>query len=356
MFGFRPKNFLGIDIGISSIKIVELSKKGNKRALENYGEADTSLTHGSPFKSYQENSLILSDRNIAKAIFSICGEMKTSAKEVSFSIPDFSTFFTNFKIPTMSENEIPEAIKYEVRPYIPLPLSEITLDWIITGGEVGKTPIDMLVVAIPNDIIGQYQEIAKISNLKLKSLEPEVFSLARIVARNGEKGVIGIIDIGSRSTTCSVMGNGTLKMSHSFNIAGNELTERLSNSLGIDYDKAEELKRECGLSIDKKININGYQDIRGILTPSIDMILDQAKKVFRKFYQEKGEEIEKVVLSGGMSWLPGLKEYLFVEFKKEVAILNPFLNISYPSVLKDALIKKGPFYAVSVGLALKGLE
>lgn len=357
MFGFiSAKKFLGIDIGISSIKITELSRKGDKRVLENYGEVDTSLTQGSPFKSYRENTLVLSNQNIAKAIFSICAEMKTPTKEVNFSIPDFSTFFTSFQIPTMNENEIQEAIKYEVRPYIPLPLSEITLDWMVTSGEIGKTPIEMLVVAIPNDIISQYQDIAKISNLKLKSLEPEAFSLARVVARNGEKKVTGIIDIGARSTTCSVTDEKVLRVSHSFNIASNELTERLASSLGIEYSKAEELKREFGLLTGKQADVDGHQDIRNILIPSVDMIIDESKKVFRKFYQEKGKEIEKIILTGGMAWLPGLKEYLFVELKKEVVILDPFLTISYPPILKDALIKKGPFYVVSLGLALKGLE
>lgn len=357
MFGIiSSKKFLGIDIGISSIKVIEVSRKGNKKILENYGEVDTSLTQGRPFKSYQENTLVLSDQNIAKAIFSICAEMKTDTKEVNFSIPDFSTFFTTFQIPTMNESEIPEAIKYEVRPYIPLPLSEITLDWMVTAGEISKTPIEMLVVAIPNDIISQYQQIAKISNLKLKSLEPEAFSLARVVAKNGEKGIVGVIDIGARSTTCSVIEGGVLKMSHSFNIASNELTERLSSSLGVDYPKAEELKRKYGLLLDKQPDLNGHQDIRSILSPSVDMIIDESKKVFRKFYQEKGKEIEKIVLTGGMSWLPGIKEYLFVEFKKEVIILDPFSSISYPPVLRDFLVKKGPSYAVALGLALKGIE
>lgn len=357
MFGLiSSKKFLGIDIGISSIKIVELSRKGNKRVLENYGEADTSLTQGKPFKSYKENTLVLSDQNIAKAIFSICSEMKTATREVNFSIPDFSTFFTTFQVPTMNEDEIPEAIKYEVRPYIPLPLSEITLDWMVTSGEIGKTPIEMLVVAIPNDIISQYQEIAKISGLKLKSLEPEAFSLARVVAQNGEKGVVGVIDIGARSTTCSVIDRGVLKMSHSFNIASNELTERLSRSLSVDYIKAEELKRKYGLLLDKKMELNGEQDIRTILSPSVDMIIGESKKVFRKFYQEKGIEVDKIILTGGMAWLPGIKEYLFVDFKKEVLILDPFSSISYAPVLRDFLVKKGPFYAVSIGLALKGIE
>jgi type IV pilus assembly protein PilM len=357
MFGLgKAKKFLGIDIGNSSIKIVELSRKGNGIILENYGEVDTSLTQGRPFKSIKKDTIILSDQNIARAIFSICAEMRTNTKEINFSIPDFCTFFTTFQMPAMNENELAEAIRYEVRPYIPLPLSEITLDWVVTNGQVGKTPIEVLVVAIPNDIIQQYQNIARISNLRLKSLEPETFSLARVIAKIGEKGIVAIIDLGARSTTCSIVDGTVLKTSHSFNIASNELTERLSTSLGIGYAKAEEMKRKYGLTIGNHPELNGSQDIRSILTPSIDMIIEETKKVFRTFYSEKGKEVEKVFLTGGSAWLPGLKEYIFVELKKEIQVLNPFVNISYQPTLKEALEKRGPFYAVPVGLALKGIE
>ena len=354
--GLKSNKFLGVDIGNSSIKIVELSKKGDSRVLENYGEVDTSLTQGRPFKSVKEDTLVLSDQNIARAIFSICAEMKTQTKEVNFSIPDFSTFFTTFQMPTMNSEEIAEAVKYEVRPYIPLPLPEITLDWIITSGQIGKTPIEVLVVAIPNDIISQYQHIVEISNLKLKSLEPEAFSLARTVARSGERAVISLIDIGARSTTCSIISAGFLKMSHSFNIGSNEFTERLAKSLSIDHSKAEEIKRAYGLSINDNQQINGQKKVRDILIPSVDMIIEEAKKAFRNFYQEKGKEVEKVIITGGSSLMPGLKEYLSVEFKKDVLILNPFNSVSYPAVLREVLEKKGSSYGVSVGLALKGLE
>lgn len=385
IFRKRPKKFLGVDIGTSCIRVVEIGRRGQMRKLENYGETETSLAEGRPFRTFKKDTLLLSDKNIAKAVQAICNEARIRTKEVNFSIPDFCSFFTTFGMPAMSKEELSEAIRYEVRPYIPLPLSEITLDWTITEGEPSKSPLKILVVAVPNEVIAQYQEIARLSNLKLKVLEPEVFALARASIGNKknkrekeEKKVIGLIDIGARSTTCSIFEQKILKISHSFNIAGNELTERLAKSLNIDYNKAEELKRKYGLTLtphhfseekDGQSNSTksgagfsesevkeSQQNIRKILIPLVDSILEEIKKVFRDFYQNEGKEIEKIILTGGLALLPGLKEYLFVELKKEVVISNPFLNISYPPILKETLKEKGPCYTVAVGLALKGLE
>lgn len=349
-----PKKILGIDIGTSSIKVVELSRKGEKRLLENYGELRTSSLQRAPFRTFEKNTLLLSNQEIAQAISAILREAGIQTREVNFSIPDFATLFTNFELPPMTEKEIPLAVRYETRSHIPLPLSEVTLDWLVTGGKVSdslKTALKILVVAIPNEIINHYQEIARLSRLELKILEAEAFALARSLVKN-EKKTITIVDIGAQSTTCNILENGILKTSHSFNLSGNQLTEILSKSLRVDYEKAEELKKNLGILPEEMTGKN----IREILLPLIDAILIEIKKVFANFHRQEGQKIEKIILAGGSALLPGLKEYFFEELKKPVEVANPFLNIVYPPILKESLEEMGPGYAIAVGLALKGLE
>jgi len=345
-----PKSFLGIDIGTSSIRVVELSRKAKNLILTNYGEVKTSSLQKSPFRVFEKNSLVLSNREIAVAIESILKTAEIQTKEVNFSIPDFATFFTTFQLPPMEEKELSHAIKYEARSYIPLPLSEITLDWLIIEGRAQEKftgPIKILVAAIPNEIIEHYQEIANLTNLKMRSLEAEAFSLARALSYNQNK-IISIVDIGARSTTINVLENGVLKSSHSFNLSGNEITATLSRSLKIDYKKAEELKIKVGLAgLNEKINV------REILIPVIDLVLNEIKKIFQNFYQQEGKNVEKIILSGGTALLPGLKEYVAQEFKQEVEIANPFFGISYPPILEEVLKEMGPIYSIAVGLAKK---
>lgn len=353
-FSKKSKKFLGIDIGTSTIRMVELGQGKERQTLDNYGEVNISSPEKS-FLTVRKEVLSLSNSEVAEIIRSICQETGIETEDVNFSIPDFCSFFTNFRLPTMSKEELPEAVRYETRPYIPFPLSEMTLDWSIIEGQVSKTPLRILVVAIPNEIINQYRQIAQLSGLRLRVLEPEVFALAKSSGKN-EKKIISLIDIGARSTTCSILEKGILKISHSFNIAGNELTEILARSLNVGYPEAEKLKKKYGLASVKNQTARENYNIRKILIPLIDSILVEIKKIFRDFYQAEGKRVEKIVLAGGGALLPGLKEYFSFELKKEVVISSPFLELSYPPILDKTLKRMGPSYAVVVGLALKGLE
>jgi type IV pilus assembly protein PilM len=365
----HSKKFLGIDVGTFSIRVVELERKGDIFNLSNYGEVEISDLNEKPFLLYKKDNLLLSNDKIAKTLQAICSEAGIQTKSVNFSIPDYCSFFTNFELPPMAKEEISEAIKYEVRPYIPLPLSEITLDWSIVSGEVGKTPLKVLVVAVPNDIINQYKEIAFISGFELIVLEPEVFSLARALSRSQrDKKIISLIDIGARSTTCSVLEEGVLKVSHSFNIAGSEFTEAIARSMDFDYQKAEGIKKFYGIAngnikIEQKIpeDIKNFsaekkEEMQKVITPLVDLILEESKKIFRDFYQKEGKEVERVVLAGGVSLMPGLKEYFSKELNKEAVLGNPFWGISCPEALFKVLDGAGPSYSVATGVALKGLE
>ncbi len=370
LFKIRPKEFLGVDIGTSFLRVVEIERKGQVHQLKNYGEIGTSVFDQKSFRVFQKNTLTLSNKQVGNAIRAICKEAGIQTKEVNFSIPDFCSFFTSFELPIMGKDEISQAVQYHVRPYIPLPLAEVTLDWLIAEGNPSKTPLKILVVAIPNDVINQYKDIADLASLKLKILEPEVFALARSSVKNEKaEKIIGLVDIGARSTTCSILEKGIVKTSYSFNIAGNQLAEIIANSLNINYNEAEEMKRRYGLLSEfKKPSLselkkslpqpvdNGGQNIRKVLVPSVDSILEEIKKVFRGFYRREGKETEKIILSGGLISMPGLKEYFSAELKKEVVVAEPFLGIACPSILSGVLKKMGPSYAIAVGLALKGFE
>src|SRR3989344_1142488 len=176
------KNFLGVDIGTSAFKVVELSRRGDRIKLENYGEASSLTLYEKPFRTIDKNTLSLSSQEIAKALLAIFEEAKISERRTIFSIPDFATFFIDFSLPPMTKEEVPEAIKYEARQYIPMPLSEIILDWSIIEGEIGKgkkkgSPLKVLLVAVPQEVINQYQEIALAANVHVLAVEAEAFGL-----------------------------------------------------------------------------------------------------------------------------------------------------------------------------------
>ncbi|MDD5145525.1 MAG: type IV pilus assembly protein PilM [Candidatus Pacebacteria bacterium] len=348
-FKVSYKNLLGIDIGTSSIKIVELSRRGDKIKLENYGEMSADAFYEKPFRSSDGSMLLLSNSEIAKAILAILEEAKISEKKANFSIPDFSTFFVDFELPPMTKNELPEAVRFSAKQYIPMPLSEVTLDWAIIEGAPKNGGLSssskILLVAIPNTIIRQYQEIASLANLKLQSIEAEAFGLLRALVKEDKK-TICLVDIGAQSVTVNIVDKGILKKSHSFDISGNEITQVISKSLNVDVKEAEYLKREKGLLL---------PELAKVLIPLVDFIIAEIEKTSHNFRQTDGKEIEKIILAGGSSLLPGLKKYFLEALKTEVEIGDPFLGILYPEVLSESLAKFSPSYAIAVGMALKGL-
>lgn len=357
-FKIISKRALGVDIGTAFVRLVELSGSKGRQKLENYGKISASAMFDKPFRSFGKNTLLLSTEDIAKAILAVIEEAKIKTKRAIFSIPDFSSFFTNIELPLMTVEELPQAVEAEARQYIPLPLSEITLDWqIIERGAPGQKEekFKILLAAVPNEVINQCQEIAKLTGLELVALEAEVFGLARSLV-GSKKDTFILVDIGAQSTTCSVVDNGFLKRSYSLDISANELTMILAKSLDIDYKKAEQLKEEYGLELMDISAEEPRKNVREILLPLIDSIINEIKKISLSFCQTEGKDAKKIIITGGSAMTPGIKKYFEENFDKEIEIANPFLNIFYPPILEKKLKEMGPSYAIAVGMALRGLE
>jgi len=364
-FKIPERTFLGIDLGTTSLKVIELKRVGDRVNLENYGEMQAAAFYEKPFRTFKKSTLLLSAEDVAKAVQAIREEAKIKTSQVVFSIPDFSTFFTNFELPPMSEEEIPQAVQYEARQYVPLPLSDITLDWQIVGGKPTRegqkgTKLKILLVAVPNEVVNQYQQIANLAQLDLRAIEAEVFSFARSVAQF-EKNPVLLVDIGAQTTTVSIVEKNFVKLSHSFDLGGGEFTQRIAQSLNLEYAEAERIKREQGLehklgtqeSVPQEIK---KPDSRSVLIPLIDLIVVEIEKISRTFRQQEGKEVEKIILGGGSAILPGLVEYIGSQLKEEVVLADPFAPLFYPPLLERTLKEMGPAWVVAVGAAMRGLE
>jgi type IV pilus assembly protein PilM len=340
------KSFLGVDIGTSSFKVVELSSKNGIR-LENYGQLRAE--YFTEKKSTQ--GLILSNDYIIAGLSSILQESKIRTKETVFAVPDYATFFTSFDLPAMSKPELEEAIRYEAPRHIPLPLSEVTLDWeVIKGNPLAENrqPLKVMLVAVPNETISQYDKIARALGLKIIAMETEVFSLARALIKYQDKrSVLCLIDCGQKTTTINIFSQNILKTSHSVDISSEELTQTLADTLKVDLHKAEIVKRMYGLSKE--------ESVRKILAPQIDILIKETREVFNQYFLEEKEKVEKIIMAGGIAHLPGLKEYFLEQIKLPMEIANPFIDISYPPGLDLILKKIGPEFTIAVGAALRGL-
>jgi len=355
---FLSKRFLGIDIGTSYVKVVEIYKSGRLKKLENYGQVSSAVFQRRPFRTSDKSTLRLSNQDIAQAIMSIIDEAEMKTRQAIFSIPDFSSFFTSFELPPMTREELPEAVGYEARQHIPLPLPDVVLDWQIIRSrpvEGKKISFKILLVAVPNDVVSQYQEIARLSQLELVALEAEVFSLMRALSKNNKgMGPTAIVDIGAKTTTCTVVDEEVIKTSHSFDMSGNDLTAALAKGFEINFDEAEKIRKQYGVKFDAK---EDSQAVREVMLPLVETIVKEIKDVLDNFRQQEKKEVKKIIIVGGTALLPGLKEYFQQFFDgKEIEIGNPFAGLSHPAVLSETLAEMGPSFAIATGAALRGLQ
>jgi type IV pilus assembly protein PilM len=332
----KKESSLGIDIGTSSVKIVELqSESGGKIELTNYGEGiigtDTIL---------QSSSSKLSVSQATEIIKKVIKEAKIIETRAIMSLPVFSGFSTVISLPEMPDSELDQAVLYEAKKYIPLPLSEVQFEWVKIKS-VKKDTINVLIVAVTNELISKYQEIAKLSGLTLSYLELDTFSMARSLISEMNKSVL-IINIGSRNTTLSLVENEWPIVTRSLDMSGFEFSKLIASTGRIDFVHAEELKKQKGTSADS-----------GALLPLLDTLFLEGRLMIEENSLANRIPISDVIISGGSARMPGLLEYASKILGRKVVIGYPFNGIVYPRVLEATLHELAPSLDVAIGLALR---
>lgn len=347
MFFKKQQSSLGIDIGTTSIKIVEFQQNGKSFKLENYGEYRLLSLRQKPLL-IESSSFFIFEEDLSNTIKKILREANIKERKAIFSFPIFSSFFTVIEFPMMDFEEIPGAVNFQAHQYIPIPLSEVILDWqIIEEDSYNKERIKVLLVAVPKDIIEKYKKLAEDCNLRLKTLEIESFSLVRSLIKK-EKDSFIIIDIGGRTSSITIIDKGIIRISHSLDFCGFNLTKAISKKLNISLERSEELKKKKG------IKETGGNLISSSLFPVIDKLIFNVERAIRA-YSSSGnkKEIKKIILTGGGALMPGIKEYFALKLQKKTEIENPFEDVFYPPILNETIKEIGPSFSTAVGLAMK---
>lgn len=347
----KNEKYLGIDIGTSSVKVVELSHNRKEIVLENYGEKMNKMNEEEMEGGIRKRELFSSDREIANSVKDILTKAKIETKEAVFSLPDFMSFFTVLTIPRMPKEEIASVIQFEAKQYVPLPLQEMALDWLLIDEDKEKDTkkdFEVLLVAVPHKTILKYQKIAEMAGIKVSAVEAEVFSLVRAgVKKDDISKTVQLIDIGIQSTTITIVKDGIIRSTYSIDFSLGKNIKQLASNLDTNYNEAEELIKSKGLK---------DENMSSLLRAQVDSLIFESRQVSDNYFKNKKREIEKIVIAGGMALMPGFVEYFSEKIKKETEVVDPFLNISYPSLLRDIIKEMGPRYSVAVGLALRNIE
>jgi len=371
LFSQEESTAAGIDIGSSAIKIVQIKKKNGQAILETYGE----LALGPYANLGIGQAAALPPEKIAQALTDLMKEKEVNitTKKCGISIPFASSLMSVVEMPEVNPKQLAIMVPLEARKYIPVPISEVMLDWsVIPKSEVRTedsaeyampagsfssdtttkptstlVKVDVLIVAIHRETIARYQEIVAKAGLEAGFFEIEIFSTMRAVLDETLHPVM-IMDMGAASTKLYVVERGIVRSSHTINRGSQDITAAISKSLGITPERAEVMKRQVGAAGSDK-------NLTDIIRLTLDYVVSEVNSALLAFEKKYNQAVSKVILVGGGSALKGLSEIAKNNFKTEVIIANPFNKVSAPAFLENILKETGPEFAVAIGLALRKL-
>jgi type IV pilus assembly protein PilM len=360
LFGSKPKSFLGIDIGTSSIKVVQLKKIEDKFKLETYGEISTIGYVERLNESFQSNSLKALEAITREMVKVVLDKAKITTKNTIMAIPIFSSFTSVIEMPEMADKELARAVEFEARKYIPIPSAEVVLDWkVIDSGmikdETSEKPFKgkrILLIAVPKEVVNKYIRIAESLNLKIIALELESFSFARSLTA-GQTDPVCILDIGARATSFTIVDKGAIQMSHGLDIAGAEMTRILASNLGVAFKRAEDFKLAHGIDHSGPDEPADKREIKEALITLINEILTESERIMNNYQFKTGRKIEKLILNGGSAQMEGLKEYAEKRLNIKISIADPWSKVNYPLNLEKILKELGSQFSVAIGAAMR---
>ncbi len=312
LFNKKSKSVLGVDIGSSSIKVVQISRKNGHAVLETYGELALGPYSG---KGVGE-SVALTQEKIIEAVKDMLKEKEVNITTMScgIAIPFASSLMAVIEMPDVSRKDLEQMIPIEARKYVPVPISEVTLDWYIIpkdknseplvpadpNAEKPKNTIEVLIVALHNDTINKYKNIVTNTGLDVGFFEIEIFSTMRSILDDETKPVL-VVDMGASSTKLYIVERGILRASHMVERGSYDITDELSKSLGISLTDAEYLKREKGLLGET----NGIE-LKNVASFTLNYIFTEADRFMLTYQKKYNKDVAKVVLVGGGSALKGV--------------------------------------------------
>lgn len=355
-FNLQPEIF-GMDLNDSSLKIAKLKKRRKGFVLESFNEVTIA-------PGVIKGGLIQNKEALTQVIQQACKKVigkKLGTKHVIASLPEEKSFSQIIQMPKMTIEELKLAVPFEAENYIPLTIDNVYLDFeTINPIKNDENHLHVLINVMPKSIIDSYVDCFKKAGLIPHILEVESQSIARALIKNGQvESPLVIIDLGISNTSLIIFFGGFIRFTASIPISSSQLTQAISDSLGVSVTDAEELKVKHGL------NKKGEQkyNIESAINPILSELVLQIKKYINFFYGHIPHEhslsdikIERIILCGGGANLKKLPAFLYKELKIPVELGNPFINIirQKPGRADTLPYSKILSFTTVLGLALRG--
>ena len=344
------KSMVGVDIGSSSVKAVELQGKGSDLQLLNLG-----------FETLQADSVvdgqIMELNAVSNAISSIFNEHKIKTTKVAAGVNGHSVIVKNIVLPQMTEDELQESFAWHAEEHIPFDISDVNLDYHVMNRS--DDAINVLLAACKRDKVANLKQAIQLAGKQPCVVDVDAFALQNCYELNYDPQpghVVALLNIGASTTNINILNGVRSVFTRDATFGGNQYTSLLQKELGLTFDQAEAVKR--GMPMPEGVE---QRDISPILDTVSDILALEIQKTM-DFYRatvEEGEStVEKILVSGGGSKLKGLVEFLSRRFEVPVEMFDPFRKIKVdargfdPEYMREIV----PEMAIAVGLALRGVD
>jgi type IV pilus assembly protein PilM len=343
----RKRETVGLDIGASSVKAVQLIPVRGGHELVRLGIAPL---HPETIV----DGVIMDSGTVITAIQQIFTENQIKSKDVVVAVSGHSVIVKKIKVSRMKPEELEEQIPFEAEQYVPYAIEDVNLDFqILESTNLEANEMDVLLVAVKKDIINDYLSIISTAGLEAVVVDVDAFALQNAIeiAYEMEKSqVVGLVNLGGAVMNINILQGGMSEFTRDSALGGNRYTESIQKMLGLSYEQAESLK------LGEEVDGRTYEDAR----PAIEMVNTELAGEIRRSFDffrssSHSDTIHRVLVSGGCARLPGLVEYLSENLEIPCEVANPLRNIKADTKKFDPEYLKviAPQLAVSVGLALR---
>jgi type IV pilus assembly protein PilM len=341
---YKERPLFGLDIGYSTIKIVQLERSAKKINLGAFGLIDFN-------PSAIKNGEIIDINKVAEATRNLIDKKlvgRLSADRIADSLPVLHAFTRIINLPVMDEKDVKEAIELEAEQYIPVPINDLYLDYQLV--EKTAESQDFLVSAAPRRVVDSYISLFNQLELDVVALEPSILSVARVVQNSEDlTSPTLVIDFGAMTTDLIIYSGSTVRVTGTIKFGGDTITQAIMRRFNLSQDEALNLKKKHGLDFSDK-----QGEIVSALAPSLNFLATEIKKIIRYFEERDKDQttkIDQIIILGGGANMPGFSTFLTSELRIPTRLISVWLNIDRGHI-ETPSTGDTSIFATATGLAL----
>ena len=342
-----PQRVVGVDIGSSSVKVVELEQGEKALRLTTYGELQLGPYAQEPLGS----NVVLPLAQRTEALVDVLRESDVQASKVVITLPLAGSFVTTIAITAKPQDDIAPRVNVEARKYIPVPLTDVALEWVEVD-PLKNTPQsvrEVLVAAIQNDVLADSRKLLASIQKTSGSPEIEVFSVIRAITKETDES-LAIIVLGAKTSKLYISEGGFLRRIHRVQGGGALATQRVADLLSVSFEEAENIKRNFSSEAPKA------SDIKKVVLSSYERPLQEFKRALSQYEVRSGSEFSRVVITGGSTLFPDFQQFTNYALDRQTFKSNPFTKVGYPAFMEDTITDIAPTFTVALGAALRAFE